>query len=475
MKGTGALPVRGISSIIGLVAVISLVLQADPAPGADPFGASEGDVRFFMDFTGFKSLQGDKKTYVEFYFTLSRDQLTFSKMEAGYGGAYEIELILAREGRRPEKKSWLGAAQIDSLSQAAQKVSLFDVGYFLLDPGRYTLSAKVTDLNSGRKGTLVERVSIPKFKEGKLSLSQIEFASRIEGATDNSKFVKNGILILPNPLHLYGLQLPVLYFYAEVYHLRLAESDTSTYTLQYAILDSTKKVVKSSGPRRFRKVGKSAVVAEQMSVATLRTGEYRLKLSVTDDLTGLNATQEGVFQVRMPQRPVSAQEVSDSSLTKDQARRSRDIITYIATRKELDLYDSLNLAGKKAFLEKFWRDRDPTPGTDINEFKEEHLKRFAFASINFRSMTQQQGWKSDMGRIYILHGPPDDIDRHPADAEANAWEKWIYEALKGQGSVYFIFGDLEGFGRFTLLHSNLRGEKYDENWEQWIDRYRGRY
>ena len=80
-----------------------------------------------------------------------------------------------------------------------------------------------------------------------------------------------------------------------------------------------------------------------------------------------------------------------------------------------------------------------------------------------------------MGRIYILYGAPDDIERHTADTESNAWEKWIYETLKDQGGVFFIFGDLEGFGRYTLLHSNLTGEKYDENWEQWINRYRGRY
>ena len=89
---------------IFLFIVISLIVQAPTILRADTSRESKGDVRFFIDWTGFISLQGDKKTYVEFYFTLSRDQLTFSEFERGYRGAYEIEILLDREGRKPEKK-----------------------------------------------------------------------------------------------------------------------------------------------------------------------------------------------------------------------------------------------------------------------------------------------------------------------------------------------------------------------------------
>lgn len=465
--------IKLIRSLFCFGIAISIAFSTTFLYGGERYEISSGDVRFCMDHTSFKSLQGDKKTYVEFYFTLSRDQLTFTEMETGYGGAYEIEMILDREGRKPEKKSWLGAAQIDSLSEAPRRVSLFDVGYFLLDPGRYTVSVKVTDLNSGRKGSLSKRISFPKFKEGKLRLSQIEFASRIEKASSNSKFVKNGILVLPNPLHLYGLQMPVLYFYTEIYGLQFSEAKPSTYTVQYTVVDSTGDVVKSCEPKTVHKAGATALFVEQTSVITLGTGSYELKLSLTDDLSGETITQEGRFQVRMPPRPVAAGE--DTVFDENRAQQERNIISYIASKKDLDMYDELNLEGKKTFLEKFWADRDPTLTTVHNEFKEEYLRRFNFANINFSSTTQKEGWKTDMGRIYIQHGGPDEIERHTADAESNAWQQWIYEALRGQGNVFFIFGDLEGFGRYTLLHSNLRGDKYDENWEQWINRYQGRY
>ncbi len=450
------------------------VLIPSLAIPADHYKESGGDIHFFLDYACFKSLQGDEKIYVEFYFTLARDQLTFSEKEGGgYAGAYEIEMTIDSEGRKPEVKSWLGGARIDSLAEASLKLSLFDVEYFLLDPGRYTFSARLTDLNSERRGTLSERMTCPDYKDGKLALSEIEFASRIEAATSDNKFVKNNILVLPNPLHLYGIQMPAVSFYAELYGLQFDESHPSAYSLQFVLIDSTDSPVKSVGPKTVQKAGATAIIAEQTNIVTLGAGRYTLKLTVTDDATGATASTEGTFRVLMPQRIASAS--VNTVFDEDRSIEERNLITYITSKQEMEMYDGLSLEGKKSFLDTFWATRDPDPATPENEFRMEHLKRFTFVNVNFTSTIQKSGWKSDMGRVYIQHGPPDEIERHPADAENNAWEKWIYEALKGQGNILFIFGDLEGFGRYTLLHSNLQYEKYDENWEKWINRYSGRY
>ena len=175
-------------------------------------------------------------------------------------------------------------------------------------------------------------------------MSQLEFASRIEKATSNNKFVKNGLFILPNPLHLYGLQMPVLYFYAEVYGLQIHQGNPSSYTLHSAIMDSAGGNVKSSEPRTIQKIGETAVIVEQTSIVTLGTGNYTLALNVTDDLTGEAVTSEGRFQVRMPPRPVSAQD--DTVFDEDRAKQERDVIFYVASKREIDMYDSFNMEGK---------------------------------------------------------------------------------------------------------------------------------
>src|SRR5260370_22437224 len=66
---------------------------------------------------------------------------------------------------------------------------------------------------------------------------------------------------------------------------------------------------------------------------------------------------------------------------------------------------------REQFVEQFWLRRDPTPSTVENEFKEEHYRRIAYANQHFASGIS--GWKTDRGRIYITHGPPDEIEATP--------------------------------------------------------------
>ncbi len=94
------------------------------------------------------------------------------------------------------------------------------------------------------------------------------------------------------------------------------------------------------------------------------------------------------------------------------------------------------------FIEAFWARRDPTPDTFGNEYKEEHYRRIVYANDHFGSRVP--GWKSDRGRIYIMFGPPDEIESYPAgrvqertpegeDLSAYPLEVWSYSYLEGIG------------------------------------------
>ena len=49
------------------------------------------------------------------------------------------------------------------------------------------------------------------------------------------------------------------------------------------------------------------------------------------------------------------------------------------------------------------------------------------------------GWRSDRGRIYILYGPPDEIESHPkgdsqgGQARTLPFEQWRYHHINGVG------------------------------------------
>ena len=85
---------------------------------------------------------------------------------------------------------------------------------------------------------------------------------------------------------------------------------------------------------------------------------------------------------------------------------------------------------REQFIEQFWRDRDPTPGTAYNEFKVEHYRRISYANERFGA-GQPTGWKTLRGRIYVIYGPPDEIESHPSQK----LERWHYSTYPLTGVV----------------------------------------
>ena len=94
----------------------------------------------------------------------------------------------------------------------------------------------------------------------------------------------------------------------------------------------------------------------------------------------------------------------------------------------------------------FWRRRDPTPETARNEYQIEFFRRLRYAGQHFLGFGP--GWRSDMGRAYIRYGPPDQIEQRQATGTQPGLEIWYYN----QPYRRLVFGDREGFGRFSLLN-----------------------
>jgi GWxTD domain-containing protein len=140
-------------------------------------------------------------------------------------------------------------------------------------------------------------------------------------------------------------------------------------------------------------------------------------------------------------------------------------VAYIITNEERAAYKSLaSDAQHEAFIEDFWLKRDPTPGTQENEFKDEHYRRIAYANEHFASTIP--GWKTDRGRIYITFGPPDEIEDHskggtyqrpPSEGGGETtvfpFQQWRYKHIDGVGDniiVEFVDPTYTGEYRMTV-------------------------
>jgi GWxTD domain-containing protein len=99
-------------------------------------------------------------------------------------------------------------------------------------------------------------------------------------------------------------------------------------------------------------------------------------------------------------------------LSKEYKKWLDEDVRYIITDEEMSAFKQLsNDEERDQFIEAFWLRRDPTPDTVENEYKEEHYRRIAYANEHFQA--GKAGFRTDRGRIYIMFGPPDQIDAHP--------------------------------------------------------------
>ncbi|MBU2472171.1 MAG: GWxTD domain-containing protein, partial [Bacteroidetes bacterium] len=147
-----------------------------------------------------------------------------------------------------------------------------------------------------------------------------------------------------------------------------------------------------------------------------------------------------------------------------------DIIRYIVGDDEKNQYKKLtDLDAKRKFMYEFWKRRDYDPMTSVNEFKVEYMRRVDYANSNLKG-SFMKGWKSDRGRVYIIYGSPDDIERYPSSYDALPYEIWNYHSL--QGGVIFIFVDQASQGDYRLVHSNHRNELQDEAWYNKVQKTR---
>jgi GWxTD domain-containing protein len=138
-------------------------------------------------------------------------------------------------------------------------------------------------------------------------------------------------------------------------------------------------------------------------------------------------------------------------------------VVYIISPEERNAFLQLNTnEEREQFIEQFWLRRSSNPDLPDNDFKEEHYRRIAYANEHFASGIP--GWKTDRGRMYIMWGPPDEIDAHPTggtydrpmeegggSTSTYPWETWRWRYLEGIGeNVILEFVDPSGSGEYHL-------------------------
>lgn len=351
---------------------------------------------------------------------------------------------------------------------------------FKLSQGDFLIDFSVTDYFDTTNYYKIEfPIRINLINTKLFAMSDIQLCSNIIENSDNvqSYFYKNTYETYPNPSNIYGEQLPILFYYIELYDLQKGDKENN---LKYVT-----KVIDAQGREKYSKEKfiqrkyNSIVEVGAINITKYASGTYTIAVYLIDSLNNFGLVSSKKFFVFNPNvkeelltRRSDADFLSSefSVMTDEELNLYFEQSKYIASTDEIKRWNSLtDIDAKRLFLFNFWKQRDPNPNTPENERKIEYFERVRRADEMFRS-AREKGWRSDRGRVYIVYGEPSEIDRYPNEMNAYPYEIWSYNNL--EGGVIFVFGDITGTGQMILIHSTHRGEMHDENWFRRVQKSR---
>ncbi len=434
------------------------------------------DNKFTFDYDYCLFRNDDSKIVLEFYYSFYQNQLKFIKTENGYeaDGMIDLEVVDKSINMPVIQKTYKVPIAVPDTAGYNKSSKLTGQINMLLDSGSYTFHIKAADFNDTLNYINYDKdVDIRAFDPKNVASSWLQFASGIRKSSDQQNiFYKNTLEVVPNPSRLIGNNLSELYYYTEFYNLNKTNL-TDDYSITTLVTDLNDSVFKSNS-KNYKLKNESRVEYGQMNVSDLKTGIYKLTIRLVDAKNTVRTESRSQFVIyntdtsavtvnNATDKDFYSSEYADYPEEKlDQEFEHAGYIMSDVFRKQYSNTNDLN--AKRKLMFGFWKSLDPNPLTQLNEFKQEYLKRIDYANKNFKG-DYTDGWKTDRGRVYAVYGMYDDIDRHPFESSTRGYEIWKYDKL--QGGVIFVFIDISNqSGDYILVHSTARNELRDDDWQR---------
>lgn len=378
---------------------------------------------------------------LEVYYKIFNDGLTYRKVNGSYAASYHIEVLVYADGDQVAGTTFEETYEVESFPRTLSRTDFLvnQLNLPIEETGELELVFRLRDLKSNQTTESHGKFKIPSRRHD-WEISTLEFARLIEPAEDTSQFNKMGWLVVPSVSRSYGgSDLLTVPLYAEVYgDAGSAETPLSFRIEAYSQL--RQKVLDTIID--FASTGRTTVFQTELPVGDLSPGEYELEIGFfTDGGRRSQRTVKDRFRIGW----------SLTTLLKNDFETAVAQLKYIADDEERDSLLAVNDTARVAMWERFWERRDPTPGTPMNEFRDEYYRRIRYVNGAF-TVGNQPGWRTDRGMVYIRFGEPDEVERHPFDNSSyrynSPWQVWYYYAAARR----FVFTDSRGNGDYELQY-----------------------
>jgi GWxTD domain-containing protein len=416
---------RGVKCAAMLLSLTLIVLQGVSVAQQRNVGQLP---EFDADAFCFRGEQGE--SIVTVYVRVKHSKLSFTKQNGVFMASYEVVVdFLDEKEKMVKEKTWQDTVitknYAESMSRDVSRTTSFSLE---LPPGAYIANVQLRDKESERVYTQRRRILVKDFKQGKATISSLMIV--------DAQFDEQGaVQYMPNLTASvkFGKENPQIYY--EVYR---NDPSVDSLNVRYSLFSRGRKEEEVLTYRRTVFLGgKKTRVLDTLNTTALNTGDYALVVALE------NNTDPSMFDKSAILVLVRAQGIA--SLIRDM-KKAIEQLEYIADGDELaKMRDAKTPEEQAKLFNAFWKKYDPTPGTPENELMTEYYTRVEYANQNFGSY--MEGWRSDMGRIYIKYGQPDFIERQPFSMNQRPYEIWEFY----QHNLRLTFVDVSGLGNYRLL------------------------
>lgn len=294
-----------------------------------------------------------------------------------------------------------------------------------LPPGDYKVKVSMYEQSSKNRAEDEKSITVRDFAASPFSISDVMIVSKMTSETGKK-------VITPDVARNVGA-MDTFYLFYYVYK---AGEEPEAINVSYRIIDQENKevyakneIIDVTSPS-FQNQVFVPVPTDKLSY-----GKFTLEISAASGQ--YNATEKAYFENVNPDFPFAFKDI-DKLISQ---------LRYIAKDDEIDYMENgKNEYEKQKRFISFWEKKDPSPNTKRNEVMQEYYRRIRAADKLF-STTYTEGWKTDMGMVFIIYGQPDNVDRHPYEMDTKPYEVWDYYTQNKQ----FVFVDNNGFGDYRLV------------------------
>jgi GWxTD domain-containing protein len=396
------------------------------------------DYAYFLE-NGSTGKEGQEdKWRLEVYYKVFNQKLTFVKEQDRFKASHEVEIVLFSKNKQFTASSHEEEYMVESY-QETQSSSNFLINQVNLSvpAGEYKLSFKLIDHNSKQVLKSEQQISIASLKSNEPAFSSIELARNVKESQDSPKFIKRGKEVIPSVSNIFGDPENFLWIYSELYNFKSLRAEE--YLLIYELEASNKTIVLKDTTKTslLTTTDQGFYDFKKIKISEIKDGTYTLCLKLLNKEGKVRAKAQKELNI----------EWSLLYQVKNNYPKAVELLRYVASDKELkELKEAKEEDRTKKWMD-FWKSKDPTPDTPENELMEEYYKRVKYANEHF-GIYDKEGYKTDMGMVYIKFGPPDEMDRHPFELSTRPYLVWYYYRLNRK----FLFIDVTGYGEYELQY-----------------------